>query len=394
MSWMAIEELGGDLVAPPPGKQQFPRDHDKTYGEISDGFDSVRDTCNSGIDKVNGWIAQAGIAVELPKLPEESLDDYVVFPLAGNYYRIQQNAAACDILNQGMRRWSQNFVKLGGNSVLAFEGRAQVSFGAHLGAYSAVMAGIGGVVDAGSVVFDSIAKVSEKIAIQVEKALIEMGKRLIKLAKHVSKRFLGGWVSAALLVKDLAEKGLGVITDVIDELRWCIEAIDKCFALKAEIEAWAQTQADRLAAFKDVAKQISALPSVLTGTPLTDVESPDLSSVEDALAGIKPDFSETDEGAAAQKEVEDASTSVTGDSGYVHPSWAENCATPPPGRAHLPYIPDVEPVSPGHGTGDSKPWLKYMTPDGKFPEPHGPVLNEQYEAYDAWVEAGRPGRKG
>ena len=109
---------------------------------------------------------------------------------------------------------------------------------AHLGAYSLVMTGVGAVMSSGSTVFDSIATVSEKIAIQVEKTLIEMGKRLLKLTKVVGKRFLGGWISVAALIKDLAQHGLGVITDVVDDVKWCIAAIDKCFSLKDEVEAW------------------------------------------------------------------------------------------------------------------------------------------------------------
>ena len=55
-----LNDVASVLTAPPEGKQQV-KGHDKTYGEIRDGFDTVRDTCNEGIDKVNG-LARAGRA--------------------------------------------------------------------------------------------------------------------------------------------------------------------------------------------------------------------------------------------------------------------------------------------------------------------------------------------
>ncbi len=262
-----------------------------------------------------------------------------MFPLSGNYYRIQQNGSACKILKTGMSTWGDNFATLGGNTVLAFEGQTQGAFVAQLGAYSLVMKGVGTVMSTGSTVFDSIATVSERIAIQVEKTLIEMGKRLLKLAKVVGKRFLGGWLSVAALIKDLAQHGLSVITDVVDDVKWCIAAIDKCFSLKDEIEAWAQAQADRLEAFKEIADIVNQLPFVDIGTPLQDVEVPDLGDISDLLSDIDPDFTQSEEGQAAEDTVDDASDDLVTGSGYIAPSWAEACIPPPPGMAHLPYIP-------------------------------------------------------
>ena len=336
--WLEIRDVAAKLEEPPEGSQKV-RGHDRTYGEIRDGFDKVRDACNEGIDKVNGWLSQAGRSEQLPRLTDDSLDEYVVYPLSGNYYRIQQNGSACKILKDGMDEWGTNFALLSANSALAFEGRANTSFMAHLGAYSLVMKGVGAVMSSGSVVFDSIATVSERIAIQVEKTLIEMGKRLLKLAKVVGKRFLGGWLSVASLIKDLAQHGLAVITDVVDDVKWCIAAIDKCFSLKDEVEAWAQTQADRLEAFKEVAQIVEQLPFVDIGTPLQDVEVPDISAITDILDGIDPDFTQSEEGEAAEQTIDDASDDLVTGSGYIHPSWAEACIPPPMGMAHLPYIP-------------------------------------------------------
>lgn len=380
MGLTALHDLSEVLVEPPEGKQKL-RGHDKTYGEIRDGFDSVRDTCNDGIAKVNGWLESAGRSERLPELTDKSPDEYVVFPLSGNYYRIQQNGAACGILKDGMSKWGDNFFRLSVSSVSAFEGQANVAFVAQLNAYNLVMRGVGTVVKSGSKVFDSIAGVSEKIAIRVEKALIEMGKKLLKLAKVVGKRFLGGWASAALLIKDLAEHGLSVITDVVDDVKWCIAAIDKCFSLKDEIETWAQTQADRLAAFKEIAAVINTLPNVDIGTPLEDVEVPDLTSVKDSLGDIEPDFTQSEEGKEAEAAVDEAGDDLVNDSGYVHPSWAAACVTPPPGMAHLPYIPgdpalDV-PRNPITGEVDyTQRWLEP-------PEP-GVSSKRYYQMYERW----------
>lgn len=378
--WTEIADVAADLEDPPEGSQKV-RGHDRTYGEIRDGFDGVRDACNDGIDKVNGWLAQAGRPERLPRLTEKSLDEYVVFPLSGNYYRIQQNGSACKILKTGMSTWGDNFALLGVNSGLAFRGDTNAAFVAHLGAYGLVMKGVGAVMSSGSKVFDSIATVSERIAIQVEKALVEMGKKLLKLAKVVGKRFLGGWVSAALLVKDLAEHGLSVITDVVDDVKWCIAAIDKCFELKDEIEAWAQTQADRLEAFKEIAEMIDQLPFVDIGTPLNDLEAPDLGDISDILDGIDPDFTQSEEGQEAEETVDEAGEDLVTGSGYIHPSWAEACVAPPPGMAHLPYIPGDPALDVPRNpiTGEPDPSQRWLEP----PEP-GVSSQAYYELYDRW----------
>lgn len=387
MAWFEVDDVAAILEEPPEGSQKL-RGHDRTYGEIRDGFDSVRDACNDGIERVNGWLQQAGRSERLPTLTEKSLDEYVVFPLSGNYYRIQQNGAACKILRAGMNTWGNNFTTLISSSALAFEGRLSTSFIAHLGAYDLVMRGVGAVMSSGSTVFDSIAKVSEKIAIQVEKTLVEMGKRLLKLAKVVGKRFLGGWVSAALLVKDLAEHGLAVITDVVDEVKWCIGAIEQCFTLKDEVEAWAQTQADRLEAFKEIVEIVDQLPYVDLGTPLADVEVPDLGDISDMLAGITPDFTESEDGKEAEEAIDEASEDLVTGSGYIHPSWAEACIPPPPGMAHLPYIPGDPaldlPRDPftGEVLDQKARWLEPPVP--------GESSKGYYELYEAWRTHLRP----
>lgn len=387
MSWLEVVEVADSLEEPPEGSQKV-RGHDKTYGEIRDGFDSVRDACNEGIDKVNGWLSQAGRSEQLPRLTEKSLDEYVVFPLSGNYYRIQQNGSACKILKTGMSTWGDNFETLGINTALAFGGSTQAAFVGQLGAYSLVMKGVGAVMSSGSAVFDSIATVSERIAIQVEKTLIEMGKRLLKLAKVVGKRFLGGWVSVAALIKDLAQHGLAVITDVVDDVKWCIAAIDKCFSLKDEVEAWAQTQADRLAAFKEIAQIVNQLPFVDIGTPLQDVEVPDLGDISDMLAGIDPDFTQSEEGEAAEDAVDEAGEDLVTGSGYIHPSWLEACIPPPPGMAHLPYIP-------GDPTLDlpRDPFTgEVLDQNARTMEPPVPGVSTKayYDLYESWRDNLRP----
>lgn len=383
MGWTTIEEVTDVLVEPPEGKQQV-RGHDKTYGEIRDGFDKVRDACNEGIDKVNGWLSQAGRSEQLPKLTEKSLDEYVVFPLSGNYYRIQQNGAACGILKDGMSLWGDNFNTLAVNAVLAFQGQTQVSFVGQLTAYNVVMKSVGTVMASGSKVFDSIAVVSEKIAIKVEKTLIEMGKRLLKLAKVVGKRFLGGWASVALLIKDLAEHGLAVITDVVDDIKWCIAAIDKCFELKDEIETWAQTQADRLGAFKKITEMISELPSVDLSTPLEDVEMPDFDTINDTLDELDPDFGQTDEGKEAEQAVEQAGDDLVDGSGYIHPTWLEACVTPPAGMEQFPYIPGDPALEIPRNpiTGEPDPTARWLDP----PKP-GVSSSAYYKMYENWRES-------
>ncbi len=246
-----------DLPAPGPGADTFP--HDTEWDAISGGYDACRDTINSGISKINSL----GV-VHVPSLSEKSLEDYIVFPLSGNYLKIQGNAAACDTTGAAMTSWAGNFVTFAAKSELAMEGQAGSALMLHLGVYGAVMAAVGKCIDAGSAVFSVIADTSEKIADKVERALVRMGKLLLKVSTKIAARVLS-WFGWTMLAAEIVEKGFDAITDIYDDVMACIDIITMCFDLVEVIRAWAEEAAAELKKFEELSEVIQQLPGSSPG---------------------------------------------------------------------------------------------------------------------------------
>jgi len=251
-----IGELSEILIAPEDGEQQL-KGHDKEFAVLGEGYDDLRDTINSAVDKINAL----GLVPHITNLPEKSLEEYIVFPLSGNYRHIQANGAACKNVSTAMETWAQNFGMLGAQSFLAFEGRAHLSFKGQLLAYGLVAAVLSEAVGTGTTVFNDIAKVSEEIAIEVEKIVIQLGKRLTRVAMKLTTRVLSyfGWL---LLAKDIAERGIDAITDIVNDVTEAYELIQTCFELVGAVKEWADHQAERLAAFEELVDIVKRLPDV------------------------------------------------------------------------------------------------------------------------------------
>ncbi len=319
MSWTSIEE---ELALDAPAEQSRGKGHDPAFITASETFDSVRDACNSAIDWVNGAADSVGLGRPIPMLPTKGLDQYVVYPLSGDYLRIQLNAEACRFFGKAMKTWGNNFGVIGLNRALAIDGEAGVAMSVQMGLYSLAVRGMGGVVSKGSAVFDYVAKISERIAIRVEKALVELGERLLRLSSKLG-RWGRGWWGAAMLAKDLASDGLDAINDVIDDVKYVISAIEACFELKDAVEAWCETQGERIKAFKEILDFIKTLPSVELGVPLGEVPDIDPGEIKDRLNDIAPDFGE--DGGDAEDELDDATEGLVEDSGYVEPYYDPDC---------------------------------------------------------------------
>ena len=95
------------LDSPEEGEDQLR--HNTAWKVTSEGYDDTRDTINKGIDFINGLGAPG---VHLPRLPEKSLEDYIVYPLAGNYKLLGANADACERVSDQFLQWAANFGRL------------------------------------------------------------------------------------------------------------------------------------------------------------------------------------------------------------------------------------------------------------------------------------------
>ncbi len=283
-----IAPITDSLTAPGDGDAQLPG-HDKEYTAIADAWDTTRDTINAGINKINSIIPGEGI----PTLQYESLDNYVVYPLSGNYRKLQGNAAACTTTKTVMADWGMNFTKLSGKVTLALQGDTEVGIIAQLNLYNLVMRSIGVVIGGGAGVFNGIARMSERIAIRVEKALVVMGKKLLKLLAKITSRLAGVW-GWMLLAKELLEKGLDAVMDLYHEAVECIEMIDACFDLVDEIRAWAEEQAAALETFNQLVDIIKQLPETSPQDTLESLAELDLKPIEDWLAELDSTFSGVD----------------------------------------------------------------------------------------------------
>lgn len=254
-----LEDVNDDLSKPKDGKAEL--SHDDRFDAAADAWDMARDTINWFVDLLHGH------GVNLPKLDERSLREYVVYPLAANYEKIRANADACGKFSKGMNTWAANFRNVGGDLDAALEGQTAMAITVQLDMYSVVMQAVGGVVEAGSAVYLAIGTMSETIAVEVEKVLGIMGERLIKVASRLSSK-LGGPVGLALFIADFAKNGMAAVTDIWNDVVECKKMIDGCFELVDEIKEWAETQSDRLNKFHQILDLVEQLPGVSAHGPV------------------------------------------------------------------------------------------------------------------------------
>lgn len=270
-----------DLDLPAPGEGTDTMKHDPDWNMVSDGYDACRDTINSGIDRINGLGAPG---VHLDRLSDKSLEDYIVYPLSGNYLKIQGNAEACDNVGSAMSEWGTNFSIFSAKVTAALRGEVSGTLILHLNVYNLVMKAVGSCIDAGSVVFTEIAKVSEKIAVAVEKALVLMGKTLLRVSKKIASRVLG-WIGWATLAADIIKNGFSAITDIYDDVMACVHIITACSDLVETIKAWAEEAAAKLKTFEKLMEIVRSLPGTSSGG-LDGLPPVHVHVVEDTLADI------------------------------------------------------------------------------------------------------------
>jgi hypothetical protein len=274
------------LDSPEEGEEQLR--HNKAWKVTSEGYDDTRDAINTGIDFINGLNAPG---VHLPRLPEKSLEDYIVYPLAGNYKLLGANADACERVSDQFLQWAANFGRLSLKTQVCMTGSTADAFTAHLGLYGVVMAAVGEGVSQGKRVFDVISRMSERIAVAVENALVKMATKLSKLAAKLSSKLspLGWLVFAA----EVLEKGMGAVTDIYDDIMECKAIIDACFGLVDTIKAWAQVMRDSLQAMEAIRDMVDQLPRIEPGGDMGSLPPIHLPTVKKDLGEIEVELKDS-----------------------------------------------------------------------------------------------------
>lgn len=279
-----------DLTLDDPAEGEPQLKHDQTWEMTSAGYDETCDAINAGIDFINGLGAPG---VHLPRLPEKSLEDYIVYPLAGNYRLLGANADACRHTTTAFRDWSLNFGRLALKTQFCVTGSTADSFTAHVGLYGVVMRAVGEAVGQGASVFEAISLTSEKIAVAVENALVKMATKLTKLAAKLSSKLSPlGWL---VFAKEVVEKGFGAVSDIYDDIMDCKQIIEACFSLVDTIEAWARAMRDSLAVMEKVRDMVRELPTSDPGGGLGGMPPVDLPRVERNLGEISLEISDSSE---------------------------------------------------------------------------------------------------
>lgn len=255
--------------------------HNSTWEMTSKGYDATRDGINEAIDFINGLGAPG---VHLPRLPQKSLEEYVVYPLAGNYKLLGANADACGAVDSAFTEWALNFSRLSGQVPLAMDGRTSGRLVVHLNLYAAVMKTVGELIGQGSKAFDAISAMSEKIAVAVENALVKMATKLTKLLTKLSSKLSpAGWVWFAA---ELAQKGFDAVTDIYDDIMECKDIIEACFGLAEEIKAWAGVMSDALETMREIKDAVDQLPRINPDGGLGGLPHVDLPAYEKTLGEI------------------------------------------------------------------------------------------------------------
>ncbi|GAB3018094.1 hypothetical protein GCM10011376_01180 [Nocardioides flavus (ex Wang et al. 2016)] len=276
------------LDDPAEGEPQLK--HNQAWETTSDGYDATRDAINAGIDFINGLGAPG---VDLPRLPEKSLEDYIVYPLAGNYRLLGTNADSCLNAATAFRDWSLNFGRLALKTQYCLTGSTADSFTAHVGLYGVVMRAVGEAVGQGASVFQAISMTSEKIAVAVENALVKMATKLSKLAAKLSSKLSPiGWL---VFAKEVVEKGFGAVSDIYDDIMDCKQIIEACFDLVDTIEAWARAMRDSLAVMEKVRDMVRQLPTTDPDGGLGGMPPVDLPDVEKNLGEITVEITDSSE---------------------------------------------------------------------------------------------------
>jgi len=250
---MALQLTVHDLLLAAPAQGDQVLHHAAAFTAWDNTFDAVRDTVNFGIHQLNHFGAG------LRPLPGESLEQLLVQPLSGDPARIRQNAEACRSLADALAGWSSNLGALALRVNPVWDGVAGAAYLHKLGKYSLAARGAGALIRHGAVVLDDLALFSERVAVRVEELWVRLVHALERLAARVAAKLAGvaGLVSTVL---DVATHGVGVVTEIIDDIELVISLIDQIKGLFTEVRTFVDDVERRLASLgelRDLARGLS-----------------------------------------------------------------------------------------------------------------------------------------
>lgn len=300
-----------DIKIDDPEEGEDTLKHNSEFQAIATGWNDTVAGINDAVDALNGLIHHFS-DYSVPKIPWTDLEATIVYPLSGNYKKIQGNADACHKLdNQGTQQYLTNVTQVSGElSLGSFSGQAALALATRMEAFGLIIEGAGALISAASGAFTGIAKVSEEIAIKVENAIITVANKLLKvLAKVVSKvDGIAGWVSLAW---DVCWHGWGFIEDIVHDIEDLISAINLLFTLKDKIESWIETVKSDLATLKKWYEMILKLPDV-GSVSIEDLPPVSVDDVKKSVGQIKKTYGDVEKDADGTLSDVDATTSQAG----------------------------------------------------------------------------------
>lgn len=220
--------------------------HDAEFRALDATFGELRDVVNRGVD------ALCALGIDLPRLPEGSLDELLVLPLTGDHRRIRQNAEAVRQVADALGDYARSTAGLAVAVDPRWSGAAAASYLVRVGRHAAVAQGCAELVRAVAPAFEEVAEASERIAVEVEELVVELVEKARRLATRLLARVSGplGW---GVLAADVALHGIDAVTDLVDDVRRLVAIIERLTAMQGEVEAWVEEQRARLEALREVA---------------------------------------------------------------------------------------------------------------------------------------------
>jgi len=291
-----------ELDAPAAGGKKIR--HNQDFQAIAEGWNSTVSAINDGVGWINEACDWAFGSRPLPDLAEYAdLEGMIVYPLSGDYTKMRGNAKACETLATGVQQWGGSFGRLALDVPDAVTGDIGTAMMAHLKLYDLALQGVGRVVNTGKVAFNQVATVSERLAVVVENALVKVGQELLKVVGKIRAKFSLVRVSLCYV---LLTKGIGIVTDIVDDIRACIDAITRLVEAKDKVTRWAEQargQMEKLGELVDMIAQIPDAGGQVIQHPGIDERTfeQDLGQGPAISVGDGPDIS--DEAGAAEREV-------------------------------------------------------------------------------------------
>lgn len=235
MSAATAAALG--LVPPREGRAAL--EHDPTFETVELGWSALRGVVDLGAD------ALRSAGVDVPALPDGSLEELLVLPLTGDWAAIRQGATAARQVERAATTWSRAVAAHGVRAAATWQGAAAASYVVRVEALALAGRAWAGLLGLAADVLDEVARECERLAVRVEELVVELGERLVRLVRALLVRVSGplGWAVIAL---DVLTDGPGAVTDLVDDLRRVADLVDTLRHLQEQVHDWARVQAARL----------------------------------------------------------------------------------------------------------------------------------------------------